>query len=304
MKKLLIANRGEIALRVQRAAQDLGIATVAVYAADDAQSRHRMLADEAVALPGSGPAAYLDIDAILGAARATGADAIHPGYGFLSERADFAQACADAGIVFVGPTPEQLGLFGDKGRALALAARCDVPVMPATPGGATLDAIAAFFHAQHGNGIVLKAVGGGGGRGMRIVREAEALAEAYARCRSEARSAFGVDEIYAERLVERARHIEVQIVGDGRDVVALGERDCTLQRRFQKLVEIAPSPVLTAGLRERILHAATAMARESGTAALARSSSSWRPRKAASRAALSLSKPIRASRSSTRSPSR
>jgi acetyl/propionyl-CoA carboxylase alpha subunit len=264
VKKLLIANRGEIALRVQRAAQDLGIATVAVYAADDAQCRHRMLADESVALPGSGPAAYLDIDAMLGAARATGADAIHPGYGFLSERADFAQACADAGIVFVGPTPEQLGLFGDKGRALALAARCDVPVMPATPGGATLDAITAFFHAQQGNGIVLKAVGGGGGRGMRIVREAEALAEAYARCRSEARSAFGVDEIYAERLVERARHIEVQIVGDGRDVVALGERDCTLQRRFQKLVEIAPSPVLTAGLRERILHAATVMAREVG----------------------------------------
>lgn len=264
MKKLLIANRGEIALRVQRAAQDLGIATVAVHAADDTQCRHRMLADESVALPGCGPAAYLDIDAMLDAARASGADAIHPGYGFLSERADFAQACADAGILFVGPTPEQLGLFGDKGRALALAAQCDVPVMPATPGGATLDAITAFFHAQHGNGIVLKAVGGGGGRGMRIVREAQGLAEAYARCRSEARSAFGVDQIYAERLVERARHIEVQIVGDGRDVVALGERDCTLQRRFQKLVEIAPSPVLTAGLRERILHAATVMAREVG----------------------------------------
>jgi len=261
VKKLLIANRGEIALRVQRAAQDLGIATVAVYATDDAQCRHRQLADEAIALPGSGPAAYLDIDAILGAARANGCDAIHPGYGFLSERADFAHACAAAGIAFVGPTPEQLALFGDKGRALDLAAQCDIPVMPATPGGASLDDVSAFFDAQHGNGIVLKAVGGGGGRGMRIVRDAQALPEAYARCQSEARSAFGIDAVYAERLVERARHIEVQIVGDGIDVIALGERDCTLQRRFQKLVEIAPSPVLTPALRDRIVQAACKIAR-------------------------------------------
>ncbi|WP_035883205.1 acetyl-CoA carboxylase family protein [Cupriavidus metallidurans] len=264
MKKLLIANRGEIALRVQRAAQDLGIATVAVYATDDAQSRHRQLADEAIALPGNGPAAYLDIDAILGAARAAGCDAIHPGYGFLSERADFAQACAAAGITFVGPTPEQLALFGDKGRALELAAQCDVPVMPATPGGASLDDVRAFFAAQQGNGIVLKAVGGGGGRGMRVVRDAEALPEAYARCQSEARSAFGIEAIYAERLVERARHIEVQIIGDGTEIIALGERDCTLQRRFQKLVEIAPSPVLTPTLRDRIVQAASRIARHTG----------------------------------------
>ncbi|SOY48954.1 acetyl-CoA carboxylase family protein [Cupriavidus taiwanensis] len=262
MKKLLIANRGEIALRVQRAARDLGIATVAVYASDDAGSRHRLLADEAVALQGEGAAAYLDIDAILAAARASGCDAIHPGYGFLSERADFASACAAAQVVFVGPEPAQLALFGDKGRALALAARCGVPVMPATPGGATLDAVTAFFDEQDGAGVVLKAVGGGGGRGMRVVRERDALPEAYARCRSEARSAFGIDALYAERLVARARHIEVQIAGDGDGVIALGERDCTLQRRFQKVVEIAPSPALDAALRQRIVDAACTLARE------------------------------------------
>ncbi|CAN7457273.1 carbamoyl-phosphate synthase large subunit [Cupriavidus necator] len=262
MKKLLIANRGEIALRVQRAARDLGIATVAVYATDDDASRHRLLADEAVALQGQGAAAYLDIPAIISAARATGCDAVHPGYGFLSERADFASACAAAQIVFVGPEPEQLALFGDKGRALALAARCGIPVMPATAGGATLDAVTAFFDEQDGAGVVLKAVGGGGGRGMRVVRERDALPEAYARCRSEARSAFGIDAIYAERLVARARHIEVQIAGDGHHVIALGERDCTLQRRFQKVVEIAPSPALDPALRQRIVDAACTLARE------------------------------------------
>ncbi|WP_029046075.1 carboxyl transferase domain-containing protein [Cupriavidus sp. amp6] len=262
MKKLLIANRGEIALRVQRAARDLGIATVAVYATDDHASRHRLLADEAVALQGQGAAAYLDIPAIIDAARATGCDAVHPGYGFLSERADFASACAAAELVFVGPEPEQLSLFGDKGHALALAARCGVPVMPATAGAATLEAVTAFFNEQDGAGIVLKAVGGGGGRGMRVVREREALPEAYARCRSEARSAFGVDAVYAERLVARARHIEVQIAGDGHSVIALGERDCTLQRRFQKVVEIAPSPALDPALRRRIVDAACTLARE------------------------------------------
>jgi acetyl/propionyl-CoA carboxylase alpha subunit len=262
VKKLLIANRGEIALRVQRAARDLGIATVAVYSQDDASSRHRLLADEARALNAAGPAAYIDIAAILAVAQETGCDAVHPGYGFLSERADFAQACEAAGITFVGPTVAQLALFGDKGRALKLASDCKVPVMPSTAGDASLDTISRFFDEQGGAGIVIKAVGGGGGRGMRVVRRAEELAEAYARCRSEAASAFGVDAVYAERLVARARHIEVQIVGDGVDLVALGERDCTLQRRFQKLVEIAPSPVLTPALRERILAAARKLAQK------------------------------------------
>ncbi|ARU03547.1 carbamoyl-phosphate synthase large subunit [Comamonas serinivorans] len=264
MRKLLIANRGEIAMRVARAARDLGIPTVAVYAEDDAQSRHRQITDEAVALPGSGPAAYLNIDAVIAAARHTGADAVHPGYGFLSERADFAQRCEQADIRFVGPTPDQLAQFGDKAIAIDLAKACQVPVMPSTQGAASLADIEAFFDAQGGSGIVIKAVGGGGGRGMRVVRERGELAAAYARCQSEAKSAFGLDAVYAERLVVRARHIEVQIVGDGQQVIALGERECTLQRRFQKLVEMAPSPRLDAALREQIVGAARRMATQVG----------------------------------------
>ncbi|MCA3186539.1 MULTISPECIES: carboxyl transferase domain-containing protein [unclassified Cupriavidus] len=268
MKKLLIANRGEIALRIVRAARDLEIGTVAVYSQDDVSALHRVLADEAVALDGAGPAAYIDIAGIIAAAKSTGCDAVHPGYGFLSERADFAQACEAAGIRFIGPAVEHLAIFGDKGRALELAVQSDVPVMPATHGGASLDDITAFFDAQGAAGVVIKAVGGGGGRGMRVVRRREDLAEAYARCRSEAASAFGIDALYAERLVARARHIEVQIAGDGVNVVALGERDCTLQRRFQKLVEIAPSPVLKPQLRDAIIKAALRLARRVGYASL------------------------------------
>ncbi len=263
MKKLLIANRGEVALRVIRAARDLGIATVAIHSRDDAGSPHLALADERVALCASGAAAYLDIAAIVAVGLRVGCDAVHPGYGFLSERADFARACEQAGLRFVGPAAAQLELFGDKARALELARRCGIPVMPATPGGASVEEIEAFFDAQPaGAGIVIKAVGGGGGRGMRIVTARGALAEAYVRCTSEARTAFGVEAVYGERLISRARHIEIQIVGDGRDVISLGERDCTLQRRFQKLVEIAPSPLLSPALRERIVEAALKMARE------------------------------------------
>jgi len=267
MKKLLIANRGEIAMRLVRAARDLGWETVAVYATDDAACPHHTLADSAVALADSGAAAYLDQQALLDAARAHGCAAIHPGYGFLSERADFARACAQAGLVFVGPAPEHLQLFGDKSQALALARRCGVPVLPATAGDASLEEIEAFFDAQQGAGgagIVIKAVGGGGGRGMRAITRREELAQAYARCRSEARAAFGVDAVYAERLMARARHIEVQVIGDGHAVLALGERDCSVQRRFQKLVEIAPSPVLDEALRQRIMATALRMAREVG----------------------------------------
>lgn len=260
MKRILVANRGEIAIRVFRAARDLGIQSVAVYSSDDANSRHRILADAAVALSGAGPAAYIDIDGIIAAAKSQDCDAIHPGYGFLSERSDFAQACAGAGIKFIGPAVDHLALFGDKGTALQLAKECQVPVMPATPGGATLEEITKFFDDQGGVGIVIKAVGGGGGRGMRVVKTKAEIPEFYARCRSEAMSAFGVDALYAERLVNRARHIEVQIAGDGVSVIALGERDCTLQRRFQKVVEIAPSPFLKAELRASILAAAKKLA--------------------------------------------
>ncbi|AHG62728.1 acetyl-CoA carboxylase family protein [Advenella mimigardefordensis] len=260
MKKILVANRGEIAVRLLRAVRDLGMHSVAVYSSDDANSRHRILADSSVALNEAGPSAYIDINAIITAAQRESCDAIHPGYGFLSERPDFAQACATAGITFIGPEVSQLALFGDKGSALQLARECDVPVMPATPGGASLEAITRFFDEQGGVGIVIKAVGGGGGRGMRVVKTRAEIPEFYARCRSEAMSAFGVDSLYAERLVNRARHIEVQIVGDGTHVIALGERDCTLQRRFQKVVEIAPSPVLDARLRTDILAAASKLA--------------------------------------------
>lgn len=260
-KKILIANRGEVALRIVRALQELGIASLAVYADDDAQAPHVRAADAALALGMTGPSAYLDGARLLAIAREHSADAIHPGYGFLSERADFARACAAAGVRFIGPTPEQLDVLGDKAQARALAQRCRVPVLPGSPGAVTLDEAQAFLAAQAGAGVMLKAVSGGGGRGMRAVRSADEMAAAYERCRGEARAAFGVDEVYVERLMASARHIEVQVLGDGHDVIALGERDCTLQRRFQKLVEIAPSPVLTNALRTRLIDAALTLAR-------------------------------------------
>ncbi|MEF9999959.1 acetyl-CoA carboxylase family protein [Comamonas sp.] len=260
--KVLIANRGEIALRIVRALRDLGIASVAVHAADDTDAPHVHAADQARALPATGPAAYLDGARLLAIARELGCDAVHPGYGFLSERADFAQACAAAGLRFIGPTPAQLALFGDKAQARALARHCGVPLMPGSQGAVTLEQAQAFFAAQSGAGVMIKALGGGGGRGMRAVRSAEELPAAYARCRSEALAAFGVDGVYVERLMRNARHIELQLLGDGRQVMSLGERECTLQRRFQKLVEIAPSPSLTPALRAALTQAALRMAGE------------------------------------------
>ncbi|WP_394782049.1 carboxyl transferase domain-containing protein [Undibacterium sp.] len=261
-KKILIANRGEIALRILRATQDLGIRAVAVYAEDDASALHVAGADEAVPLQATGAAAYLDMERLIGIAKQTGCDAIHPGYGFLSERADFAQACADAGICFIGPSVAHLQVFGDKAKARTLALQCSVPLVPGT-GAVTLEQAQAFFDAQPaGSSVMIKATGGGGGRGMRVVQQATELPQAYARCVSEARAAFGVDSVYVERLVSRARHIEIQVAGDGHHVMALGDRECTLQRRFQKLVEIAPSPSLTAELRGRITDAALALARQ------------------------------------------
>lgn len=265
-KKILVANRGEIAVRLLRALHDLGIASVAVHARDDAQALHARMADTAVPLALTGPAAYLDGDALIAVALAQGCDAVHPGYGFLSERADFAQACAEAGLRFIGPTPDQLALFGDKARARALAQQCDVPVMPGSAGAVTLAEAQAFFAAQQadGAGVMVKAIGGGGGRGMRAVLSAADLPEAHARCMSEARAAFGVEGVYVERLMRHARHIEIQVLGDGQSVASLGERECTLQRRYQKLVEIAPSPSLPPALRERLTQAALRMAKAVG----------------------------------------
>ncbi|MDM0115724.1 carboxyl transferase domain-containing protein [Variovorax sp. J22R133] len=267
-KRVLIANRGEIAVRLVRALRDLGIGSVAVHARDDEAALHVQLADVAVALGATGPSAYLDIASLIDIARAGQCDAVHPGYGFLSERADFAQACADAGLTFIGPAAEQLALFGDKARARALAQQCDAPVMPGSAGAVSLQEAQAFFAAQTAAGehagVMVKAIGGGGGRGMRAVLKPEDLPEAHARCTSEARAAFGVDGVYVERLMLNARHIEIQVIGDGSAVASLGERECTLQRRFQKLVEIAPSPALSNTLRERITQAALRMAQAVG----------------------------------------
>lgn len=254
---LLIANRGEIAVRIARAAAELGIRSVAVHAEDDAGSLHTRKADLSVPLAGRGAAAYLDMRQLIDVALAQGCDALHPGYGFLSENATFARLCAEAGIRFIGPTPEVLEVFGDKARARELAERCGVPLAVGSNRATRLEDARAFLADGP---IMLKALAGGGGRGMRAVREASELEEAYARCQSEARTAFGNGDLYVERLIENARHIEIQVIGDGQRVSHLWERDCSLQRRHQKLIELAPSPGLDAALRQRILDAALTLA--------------------------------------------
>ena len=261
-RKLLIANRGEIAIRIARAAAESGLTTVAIHPADDAASLHVRIADHAEQIPGRGARAYLDIEAVIAAAKAAGCDALHPGYGFLSENADLARRCAEEGITFVGPSPEALRLFGDKVAAKELAKRCGVPIIAGTVGPSTLEEVQAFF-ASLGDkpAVMIKAMAGGGGRGMRVVERAEDLADAYARCQSEAKAAFGYEGVYAERLIRNARHIEVQIIGDRHgNVSQLWERECTIQRRNQKLIEIAPSPSLPDGLRSRIVEAAKTLA--------------------------------------------
>jgi acetyl/propionyl-CoA carboxylase alpha subunit/acetyl-CoA carboxylase carboxyltransferase component len=260
--KLLIANRGEIAIRIARAAGDAGLATVAIYPADDAQSLHVRAADSAHEIAGRGARAYLDIEAVIGAAKATGCDALHPGYGFLSENSMLARRCVEESIVFVGPSPEALDLFGDKAQAKALAKQCGVPIIEGTSGPTTLEQARAFLEAQGAGGaIMIKAIAGGGGRGMRIVDDAAKLEEAYARCQSEAKAAFGSDGVYVERLIRNARHIEVQIICDHHGAIShLWERECTIQRRNQKLIEIAPSPSLNDALRGRIIDAAKELA--------------------------------------------
>jgi acetyl/propionyl-CoA carboxylase alpha subunit/acetyl-CoA carboxylase carboxyltransferase component len=262
IKKLLIANRGEIAIRIAEAAAELGIATVGVHSEDDANSLHVKRVDKVKALKGRGAAAYLDIKGVIAAAKAAKCDAIHPGYGFLSENAEFAEACVQAKIAFVGPTPEQLKLFGDKARARAHAQKSKVPVLPGTEGPVDVAGAKAFFKTQAKSGIALKAISGGGGRGLRLIRNQGEIADAFERASAEAKSAFGNGALYAERLVGRARHIEIQIVGDGKGgIVALGERECSLQRRSQKIVELAPSPNLASALRKKIVDAAIAMAK-------------------------------------------
>ncbi|HEY0845517.1 MAG TPA: carboxyl transferase domain-containing protein [Noviherbaspirillum sp.] len=260
--RLLIANRGEIAIRIARAAAELGIHTVAVHSEDDAHALHVRKTDDSRLLRGFGPHAYLDIEQIIGIAREAGCDAIHPGYGFLSENAQFARRCMEQGMRFVGPQPEVLQLFGDKAQARALAERHKVPLIRGTNSATSLEEAQAFFAAlPAGATMMIKAAAGGGGRGMRAVQSAAEIPDAYARCRSEALAAFGSGDLYVEQRVTHARHIEIQIVGDGSgQVTHLWERECSLQRRNQKLVEIAPSPTLHHAVQRRIIDAAVRLA--------------------------------------------
>ena len=253
IQHLLIANRGEIAIRIARAAAELGIESTAVFAGGDGASLHVRAADRAQALPGAGAAGYLDIAALIAAAKASGCDAVHPGYGFLSESAAFAAACRTAGLTFVGPSSETLEALGDKAKARTTAARAHVPVIEGLNGPAGQADIERFFAAlPKGAAMMIKAVGGGGGRGLRIVRKAGEIGAAFAGASREAKAAFGDGRLYAERLIERARHIEVQIAGDRTGVLAIGDRDCSLQRRRQKIIEIAPAPGLDPALREKL----------------------------------------------------
>lgn len=261
IRKLLIANRGEIAIRVARTAAAAGLETVAVHTADDATSLHIKHMDEVRALPQAGVAGYLDIDALIEIAKETGCDGVHPGYGLLSERADFAQACADAGITFVGPDADTLRRQGDKVSARALAEDAGVPVLRGSGPLNSVDAVKAFFDAQGAAPLMIKAVNGGGGRGMRIVQSAAEIETAFNQASTEAAAAFGDGTLYAERFLTSVRHIEVQIIGDGRNVTHLWERDCSVQRRHQKIIELAPAPNLTEDTRRALLEAAVAIGR-------------------------------------------
>jgi acetyl/propionyl-CoA carboxylase alpha subunit/acetyl-CoA carboxylase carboxyltransferase component len=262
VRKLLIANRGEVAVRIARSARDLGIATVAVYADDDAGALHVRAADAAVALGRSGAGAYLDIARIVAAGRDQGCDAVHPGYGFLSENAEFARSCEAGGLTFVGPRPETLEVLGDKAAARGLAARLGAPLLTGFERAVTLAEAEAFFDAQDGAPVMLKALAGGGGRGMRPVWRREELAPAFERCAREAAQAFSGEGLYVEAMLPHARHIEVQVIGDGRGGVAhLWDRECSLQRQRQKLIEVAPAFGLAPQTRAAMLDAAVAMAR-------------------------------------------
>ena len=264
-KRVLIANRGEIALRVVRACRDAGMASIAVYAALDEGAPFATLADEAVALDGTGPAdTYLDVAKLLAAAERTGADAVHPGYGFLAENAGFAQAVLDAGLTWIGPPPDVIRALGDKVQARAIAARAGAPLVPGTPGPVSDAAAAVRFAEQHGLPIAIKAAYGGG-RGLRIARNLGEVAGLFDAAVREAHAAFGRGECFAEVYVERGRHVEVQVLADTQGAVLIaGTRDCTLQRRYQKLVEEGPAPYLSRGQRDVLMRSAAAICRVAG----------------------------------------
>ncbi len=253
-EKVLIANRGEIALRVHRACKEMGIATVAVHSTADADAMHVRLADESVCI-GPPPAAksYLHIPSIIAAAEITGAQAIHPGYGFLSENAKFAEIVTKHGMTFIGPTAEHIRLMGDKIAAKQAAIDTGMPVVPGSDGGVSSEEEAKKVAKKIGYPVLIKAAAGGGGRGMKVARTADDIAEAFSTARAEARAAFGDDAVYIEKYLQKPRHIEIQVVADSHgNVIHLGERDCSLQRRHQKVLEEAPSPALNEDERSEI----------------------------------------------------
>ncbi len=252
--KILIANRGEIALRILRAAKELGVGTVAVYSTADRDAMHVRLADESVCIgPPAARDSYLNIPALLAACEITGADALHPGYGFLSENARFAEICAVHNIAFIGPKPEHIRIMGDKIEAKRTARRLGIPCVPGSEGGLTDDVEALRIGRDIGFPVLVKAAAGGGGRGMKVARSEADLSDALATARAEAKAAFGDDAVYLEKYLERPRHIEIQVLGDGLGAaIHLGERDCSLQRRHQKVLEESPSAALDDALRSQI----------------------------------------------------
>jgi acetyl-CoA/propionyl-CoA carboxylase biotin carboxyl carrier protein len=266
MHKVLIANRGEIAVRIARACDDAQLASVAVYADIDADAMHVIAADEAFSLGGNSPAdTYLNIEKLLGAAAASGADAVHPGYGFLSENADFAQAVLDAGLAWIGPTPEAIRQLGNKITAREIAVRAGAPLVAGSDGPVESAAEARTFAEEHGLPIAIKAAFGGGGRGLKVVRNMDEVEEAFDSAVREAVAAFGRGDCFVERYLDRPRHVEAQVLADTHgNVFVVGTRDCSLQRRHQKLVEEAPAPFLSDGQRTQIYDAAKAVCREAG----------------------------------------
>ena len=266
VQRVLIANRGEIVMRVARTARGMGIATVAVYSDADRGSPHVAACDEAVAIGGHSAAdSYLRIDKLLGAARLAGADAIHPGYGFLSENTAFATAVADAGLVFIGPPPAAIAAMGDKARARQRMAEAGIPVVPGYDGDAQDETTLLREAARIGYPVMVKAAAGGGGRGMRLVAAAADLPQALRSAAAEAAKSFGDGRLILERAVVEPRHVEIQVLADAHGTVLhLGERDCSVQRRHQKVIEESPSPAVDAGLRARMGETAVAVAREIG----------------------------------------
>ncbi|HET9617940.1 MAG TPA: acetyl-CoA carboxylase biotin carboxylase subunit [Pseudolabrys sp.] len=252
--KILIANRGEIALRVLRACKELGIPTVAVHSTADADAMHVRFADESVCIgPPAAKDSYLNIPAILAACEITGADAVHPGYGFLSENARFAEILSDHGVGFIGPKAEHIRIMGDKIEAKRTAKRLGIPVVPGSDGGVTSDVEAARVAKDIGFPVLIKAAAGGGGRGMKVARSEAELSTALSTARAEAKAAFGDDAVYIEKYLGKPRHIEIQVLGDGKGkAIHLGERDCSLQRRHQKVLEESPSPALNTMQRDQI----------------------------------------------------